>query len=401
MFVPDISGACFEEAPCREGQSLKTHHFDSVESWSDFYSNKFSMGVGGGFKGFSGSISASLGSTTGSSGQESRRLDYAVQSAQRKCYRLIRDQACAYNQSNLQADFLERLESLPKEGNHTRDQLEAWREGFVQRFGTHIVVESSHGALVHALVSDQARSESSSACRDAGLCLEFAFVSTAHVNFCSNTSTCDARNQSSQSHTSSCVALGGDATLQNQICQPNATQETIDAWLEGGDLEAGSSAYHYSFMAIPEFLTNVDTKYHKAAETLQKAIEYSNCAVDEVPRAWRWDEESSTCKCARQCQNGGVLDEATCTCQCQGDVQHGWRGPSCEETYGSCQPGVGTGNSAAARRCPVRNECSSWYTQRQCKDTDVCCATDFGTTCCPFGSVCSCGVRECTCKAEG
>merc|ERR1711884_948667 len=62
-------------------------------------------------------------------------------------------------------------------------------------------------------------------------------------------------------------------------------------------------------------------------------------------------------KCARPCENGGTLDEATCECTCRGDAQHGWKGHFCSETYGTCLPGAGTGNLEAAKKCPLQNRC--------------------------------------------
>lgn len=237
---------------------------------------------------------------------------------------------------------------------------------------------------------------------DASMCLKFGWIdpmatgANAGMKGCSKTSTCDKSNGSTETATSKCTALGGDPALQYQICRGDVSQDTLVEWLAGGDLRSGSSAYKFSFMPISEFLTNVDFgEYYEAARTLEKAVEYSNCRLGEEPPVHIWT--GSSCKCVRTCENGGTLDEGTCTCKCKGNKKHGWMGPNCEETYGSCQPGPGTGNPGSARACPVNNQCKSWFSGHTCKNTDVCCATNIGTKCCPFGSSCHCWSDYCRC----
>jgi len=240
--------------------------------------------------------------------------------------------------------------------------------------------------LVQSLSSVDARSDLSSDCQDSSLCLKFGWAAPASaagdasVNLCSKTT---------------CVALGGDTALQHKICEASVSEQTIESWLQGGDLQSGSTAYRFSFMPIWEFLTNVDFAYYEAAQTLQKAVEYSNCRINEDPPVQAW--EGSACRCVRTCANGGTLDPASCTCKCEGNARHGWTGPDCKDTYGSCQPGVGTGNPGAAARCQVRGKCASWFESKLCKATDNCCATNFGTRCCAFGSSCQCSHDKCSC----
>jgi len=405
LFTGDMPGSCFKEADCRHAHGFRTHTFDSVERWSSFYSSSFGIGLSGGYGGFSASVDASMGSTAGSSGTVSKRISYAVQSSQRKCYRLVRDDLCAYNMSHLQPELITRLASLPKGTPYTADKMEAWKAGFVQRFGTHLTLESSHGALVQSLVSVDSRSEQSNDCMTSGMCGKFGWVGAGNVtgnvglSLCSNTSSCDNSSRSSDSEKSTCVAIGGDPQLQNKMCLPSVARETVEAWLEGGDLGAGSSAYRYSFMPISDFLTNVDfDAFYETALTLEKAVEYSNCRIGQNPPVQAWDDTG--CRCVRQCDNGGELDPATCTCKCRGNAKQGWTGPTCSEMYGSCQAGVGTGNPGAARKCPVGGKCASWYDSHKCQQTEVCCATNFGTKCCPFGSSCKCGVDKCECRSE-
>merc|ERR1712050_166827 len=122
------------------------------------------------------------------------------------------------------------------------------------------MVESAHGALVHAIESTKSRSESHSATQDSSLCLKFGWVgvASAGLEFCAKRESSDTRSEESLERESTCSAIGGNPRLQNQICRKDVANETLDEWLSGGDLQAGSSAFRYSFMPISDFLTNVD-----------------------------------------------------------------------------------------------------------------------------------------------
>jgi len=272
LFARHMPGSCFREADCGHAHNFKSERFDSVETWSNYLSNSFGLGISGGYGGLSGSIDASMGSTTGGSGRVSKRLAYAVKTSQRRCYRLIRDNHCAFNRSNLQPEFLERLAALPKGGDLGPESMEVWKASFLRRFGTHVAMSSNHGALVQSLSSVDSRSDLSSACQDSSLCRQFGWTAPAaaagdaSVNLCSQSSSCENSSSSSESERSTCVALGGDPALQHKMCMASVSEQTFDSWLQGGDLQAGSSAYRFSFMPMWEFLTNVDfAEYYEAA----------------------------------------------------------------------------------------------------------------------------------------
>lgn len=397
----DIPEDCFERHECPHTHFFDSEHFESVESWSEFYSSDFSLGGSSGFGGISLSIDSSLGYNSGSSGSRSKTLSYAVTDSARGCFRLVRDQHCAYNKSNLQPALLERVNALPK--GHDAITLNAWVSAFVGRFGTHMTFGSTHGALVQSLTFADSQSGASHSCMDRSLCQKFGWVAPSASEFqdqasnvCVNASRCDNRTGSSASERSTCIAVGGDKNLSLKICQASVPQETMEAWLGGGDMNSGTSIIRYSFMPIATFLTNVDFEFREAADTLTKAIEFSECHLDGNPPLQQWTEEG-TCECARNCQNGGTMDTSTCLCTCLGDENHGWQGPTCEETYGTCQPGRGTWNDEAAGRCSINNVCASWWSGSTCRPTDVCCASRTGTKCCDFGSTCHCGHSGCDC----
>lgn len=397
VFTPEIPDSCFTEAACGTVHSSEFKDFSSVEEWSQHYSSSFSIGAGGGYGGFSGSIDASVGQSVTSMGTASRRLSVVSKTFKRKCFRLIRSDRCAYNRTYLQTQFLHRLETLPQGKPYDEEKMQSWKASFIERFGTHISMTSSHGSHVQALASIVSRTTSASDCNTLSLCFGFEWAAGAKggLELCSKSNQCDNTSSTSQSQTLKCAALGGDSAFQNKVCDSGTPESIFDKWEEGGDLDSASSAIGYHFLPISEFITNMDHNHEDIAQTLAKAVEYSNCLIGQKPPVQEWINE--TCKCVRRCENGGTLHPATCTCSCPGNAQHGFNGPTCAGEYGKCQPGVGTGNLGAARRCPVNNACSSWYSQHKCKATDVCCATNFGTACCPYGNSCQCSANECRC----
>jgi len=300
----------------------------------------------------------------------------------------------------VQPVLFERLKILPQGPPYTSDNMDMWVAGFIQRFGTHFITGSLHGASLKTLASSNERSEQDKSCMSAGLCFQFQALEYASVALCANSSGCDARNTSESFESSTCEAVGGDLTLDPRMCSSNVEQAQFDQWMIGGDPTSGSSAYQYDFKPIADFLTDLDfAAYYNTSKTLEKAVEYHNCRTNLNPPVEQWDEDEG-CQCVRPCANGGTLDKSSCTCKCRGDIFQGWTGPNCETTYGSCQPGPGTGNPAASDRCRVTGTCSSNFDSDKCKVTEICCATNFNTRCCPFGNSCKCSADNCTCVSD-
>merc|ERR1719401_696362 len=102
-------------------------------------------------------------------------------------------------------------------------------------------------------------------------------------------------------------------------------------------------------------------QFTKVSSTLAKAVEYSTCRITKDPNAEPIQSWSETygCQCQRKCPIGSKLDPATCTCKCRRHQKHGWKGPECRETFGSCQPGADSGNPGAADNCRKSNKCDS------------------------------------------
>jgi len=194
-------------------------------------------------------------------------------------------------------------------------------------------------------------------------------------------------------------------TEAQTMCNSATTAETRARFFEPSEDELNSdlTVVGMDFKAIEDLALAYGASYQNT-RSIGKAREYHMCKA--LPsNVWQWSAEDcgsangeGKCKCIRKCENGGVLDEATCTCKCRGNAYQGWKGETCTEEYGSCQPGAGTGNPKAARKCPETNQCASWFHGYNCKQTEVCCITDFHGTCCPYGSTCNCGVSKCSCR---
>lgn len=402
FFTQDLPDSCFTEAQCEAVQSSVFTFFASVESWSQYYGVNFGVGGRGSYDGFTASIDASIGSGTTALAAAQRKLSYSARTFQRKCYRLILSESCAYNQSTWKKMFSQRLSQMPKDGPYDEGKMEMWKKEFIQRFGTHIPIKSSHGSKIHALSSIDSRTKSAKDCSSYSLCSRFGFDKTAIEsvagNFCQKSSSCMTSGMFRESMTAQCVAVGGEPTLQGRLCDADTSAEDVAAWSTGGSLDSDSSAIGYDLLPISTFLLNTDLKYQAAADALEKAVEYANCLVGQQPPVQEWIDEK--CQCVRKCENGGKINPLSCTCECRGDIFHGWAGASCTETYGKCQAGAGSNNNGWTYHCPMANLCSSSFSQESCRNTDVCCTTHWGSWCCPFGSTCDCGSFSCSCVAS-
>lgn len=399
LFKSDFPAKCFEEADCTAKSGFDSTSSSDVRSWAKNFGSSFGLDMSGSYNSVSGSISSSMGSDSSGNGQVIDKIVSVQWTSARKCKRLVRTTDCALNPKFVVADFINSIEKLLPIGSpFSADRLSQWKETFIQRYGTHYTIESVHGAMIKAIANSHYTDSVSQECLDSSLCLGLGFVSAkgdGKGDFCYKENQCSSqKNASTNSHVK-CIAIGGQINLQSKMCGSSIPAGDQDTFLGGGDLDAGSSVISFKFKPISDFLRNLDPKYEDAAKTLEKAVEFANCRISkEGMQAWRQEG----CVCLRKCENGGTLDETDCTCKCRKDDWHGWKGPNCEQTFGSCKEGPGTGNPHAAWECRGSNICASATYQRNCKPTDVCCTTDFGVTCCDFGQSCNCGWSSCNCE---
>jgi len=292
---------------------------------------------------------------------------------------------------------------LSADGTDTK-VLERWSEDVIAQSGTHLCTRTDNGAAIKMFTKTDMEGSSSAQCAEFKICLELKAQGTLPVSgsasLCEHNGGCSNGTSVKASYDSTCVAVGGDSTLvSDDVCQTATPVSERAQFLTSGDLDATSSVIAMDFMPLNTLLERYNYPM-EVTDTMEKAIAYHLCKAQFSTGVWEWDTtgtDGGDCKCTRTCENGGTLDADTCTCTCRGDDLHGWRGDTCTETYGFCQPGTNTGNRAAAEKCTVDNFCSSAFRKNACGPTDMCCLTAFGGQCCPFEYTCDCGVGNCRC----
>jgi len=379
---------CFHDEHCSHGSLAMHNSFKSVASWQMYFSESEGLSVSGGYAQVSASVSASLGTSMEANWTDERQSLYSTFTNRQACY--IMNSDCLYNASYLSSGVKKFMAPLPTD---SRDQsvLELWSSEFIKRYGSHVNVASQHGAELRVLTTMSTQCKSSTKDLQSNTCESVKFLSYLDESFCSNVTHSATTSECETQSTLQCVAVGGDGQqVSSQLCGDDVDARDLQDFLTSGDMTQGSSTISYKFMKFADMLHFMG--YTEQAVVLDKAAEYHAC---QGPR-WKWARGSDGeygCQCAISCGSGGSLNADACTCHCKGDVDHGFKGADCSETYGTCQPGVGTGNSDKAGTCRITGTCGDDV----CSPTDNCCATDFGSTCCPYGTTCNCGAWNCKC----
>jgi hypothetical protein len=367
-------------------------HFSCIADWEGAVSaslgliNRHSAAV-------CGTVAASLGISGSNDWTEERFLEYVTLTNRRQCYRF--DSDCLFNRSYLHGSVLSVLKDLPVRAP-TEVALQLWSNEFIRRFGSHVIVASEHGAQVKILATSSYQCKGTSQGGLSSLCNALGWLGTLGLSLC-DVSGSEALSDCALVSSYECVVTGGDCHPQVNVCDNSTTPEDIYTFLGSGNMSSHTSAFTSTFLPISDILFFMGLE--KEAAMLGKAVEYHACVA---PR-YRWDPDidgaggQSTCQCAETCVNGGVMDQASCTCTCRGDRIHGYRGKNCQETYGTCQPGPGTGNPDVAAKCAVNGVCAAGSDAIVCTAAEICCVTDFAATCCPWGSSCNCTSQSCSC----
>lgn len=397
FFADTTPDSCFVENPCRHVSSSEHEAFSSVAEWGSYYSNSFGVHGSGTKNGFTASVGASVGAHSTSNWTDDKSSWFFRVYNRRMCYQMKSE--CVNNVANLHANVKAVLAGLPN-GNHDAATLDLWVSSFINRFGSHLNVASEHGAEIKVLTSSERQCQIDSKCLQHTTCAGLSFVGVADVNACPNGTHCDTQDSCQDMTTMNCVLTGGDkTTVATNLCSRTASEDSIAAFLNSGDLTQGSSAYRYQFQQISEVLLFMG--YSEASAMLEKATEYHSCVAPRLQ--WVQDANGAYgCTCALRCENGAVLDTDSCTCKCQGDAFHGFKGSTCAAVYGHCQPGPGNGNAPAGDECRRSNHCKSWYDDKVCSADQVCCMSDVNGKCCPYGSSCSCPFlgNDCSCETR-
>jgi len=355
--------------------------------------------------------------------------------------------------------------------------MEAWRTSVINRFGTHVVTRTYHGAMIKRTsysdsnsreVANEARR---SFCANISGTIPQSVINGAMaaaggrrrteeespapptsdnsggdgvdvgVNGCTASEMRDSAAFSNTDRNSNCVAVGGggNGALAYRVCQDAPATEDMSAFLGGGGTKDSNTVIDFDLEPLNEFYMRLGYEGRSSGgrdvlDSFRKAIEYHLCVSKGDP--WDWEiayneqnrRNEGTCVCNKSCGDplttgrGGFVDEETCSCVCLGNDKHGFRGPHCLESYGQCQPGVGTynrrreeeltrrifGRNARApgdppisdpteeqlggsnsRACAADGVCeNSFWNSYQCEVHENCCITPFAGACCPFGYRC-------------
>merc|ERR1712137_395355 len=391
----DLSDDCLREQPCSHGMKTELQNFHSTKSWEKHFGHEFGLEVGGAWGDFAASVSASQGTAFEKSAVEERTYTLLKMAKRKGCYEIKTN--CLMDKSKLNPLVTTKMTQIQSmtNGGMDEDSMKLWSEHFLGLIGTHVVVASEHGAKVTQLVSVQNSMKASSDCLRAKACASAKWAEYVNFSICGGHNNCDMREDNRDEIHDECVAKGGASDSHINVCDPKCSQPDFDEFLNGGDLESGNSAISFTFMPWHKLLMYMDM--WKESKILKKALEYHSCSGN---RKWiKGANGQHSCQCAVTCKNGGKLIKDTCTCECKGDLFHGFKGVECEEDFGSCQAGPNTGNKNAASKCTLDNVCASGLWNARCKNTEVCCLTDFKGQCCPFGSSCDCGANSCKCVA--
>jgi len=358
-----LPASCFvKSAFCNRAPS-GTRRFDSVSHWAREYATSFGLGASFPFSGMAASIKGSLGVDGSASVQTSRHITHFSKVDQRSCFTLQKGPRCASNSAYLQADFMERLHWLNQSvgSPYTEKHMQRWNKVFLTRFGTHISMETYHGAKLQALASADSQSAASSSCMDFQLCLGVNLLNVTGAVICPKRSSCDGVEQRTHDFKATCSALGGDPDLRHEICSGKPSSETFNKWFGGVDDESGSSVIGTKLEPLSDFVQNLDSlQYYQHAMTIEKAIEFRSCRLG-AGESWEAGKDGEFgCKCMLECRNGGTLDKDTCSCRCPGTAMHGWTGIECGEHYNKCQSGAEAKPACSIRDCEKVIEGGKW-----------------------------------------
>jgi hypothetical protein len=387
---------CIEEYGCSHESGFFYYSNLDTSSWAETFVSSFGVTASVSFDGFRGSIAASVGKSDSYTWIEQRNVFYGIYKNVQKCYRL--SDTCLKN-GTMYSSVVAAIsrQDLPLDTNAT--SMDIWREVILSQFGTHVITQSGNGAAIKTTESADVSCQFSSDCLLHRACLNLGFLGIADISLCSNKTQCDISSGCESTISQSCVIDGGDNNFTaDQLCNNNTgTPELLQSFLNSGDPTSPSTVVQVGLIKLWELLAHVPTVPLATLHVLQKAVEYDGCSP---PMAWMLNSASAefSCQCNITCLNGGVKDPDSCTCSCRGDRAHGWKGETCSDTYGTCQPGPGSNDKA----CPGDTDyCNSRRESPKCLDTDVCCNRDEHAACCPFGSSCHCTGGRCDCVPPG
>jgi hypothetical protein len=303
--------------------------------------------------------------------------------------------SCAQNRSSYAPDFLEavaKVQDALLPGNSS--DVYNWNilvTLLFSNFGTHVVTAAQFGAQLHISASSRSNCFADASCSQSTACASFGFLD---ASLCGGTEKCSAAAGCVSAQVTTCQLTEGFASISEDGCSRNATLAQaavaeLRMAVQNDATELLSRAPVTLDLRDLDWLLFELTGNETLRQIVQRSIEIDACVqTNPLLSPFAWDYQTASCVCAAVCGPNTKLDESSCTCKCNGDLQHGFQGNKCENSYGSCQAGAGTLDVKVS--CAGDNMCnaSTFGGAIRCQATEVCCQSFSTTVCGPYGAVC-------------
>lgn len=351
----DIPDACFQKWPCPRTEAAEANFFDSIADFSRSFYSSFGIRLEGRLMGIEGSLSASMQKSLAQYGESTRSILDVRISKRASCYHMRGE--CAFDPGSLNPIVLDVIETLPVDSADAK-AMALWDRRFIQRFGTHVSLDSVHGARVKIIATSNSSQEG----------MEHFLRSAVHAYISSDwgehiggklaispeNEQLDNRSLAQTSYSVRCSAIGG-STAQSPCIKVEQLKTDTEAHGVGDRLEefflseSLSDGRSVLSMLLEEMAYVLDRMgYTNHSRTLTKASEYRRC---RWPFHWaKIGEEEHGCKCQLTCQNSGEVDEDSCTCKFPSDEFRGRTGANRSQPFGTCQMGPASCGQGARHR---------------------------------------------------
>jgi len=284
LMSPDAPDYCFRDRVCPHNSGTESKVFQSKTEWEEYFQASISVSISGGTQDMQASINASLGLNSTAKSDSNRDSSFHRAYNVRNCYEL--NLVCLAGSQYFSPTVLQILQHLPI-GEADAESMQAWVNGFISLFGTHIAVQSEHGAQIQQLASIDSSCDYSTKCLSLQSCLDLGVVRNFVLDSCPDSLSCDKSDACSNSYHDNCVLGGGDPEiLATELCSQNATSEDVQNFLNSGNMSSRTSIIGYTFKPLSDVLLWAFSNQSQSS-MLAKAIEYHGCSK----RGMKWVQQ--------------------------------------------------------------------------------------------------------------
>lgn len=275
LLSPDTPDDCFRERQCPHSSGTDKRVFQSRTEWEAYFQASVSISIAGGYKNMQASINASLGINSTAKSNSDRDSSFHRAYNIRNCYEL--NLACLVGSQYYSPAIQQILQNLPI-GEADAETMQAWENGFISLFGTHMAVQSEHGAQIQQLASIESSCDYSTNCLSLQSCLDLGVVRNFVLEGCPDSLSCDTSDACQNSYHDNCVLGGGDPdTLATELCSQNVTSEDVQKFLNSGNMSSRTSVVGYTFKPLSDVLLWMNFSNQSQSSMLAKAVEYHGC----------------------------------------------------------------------------------------------------------------------------